>query len=623
MKDLAQLELLIEKQKYKKALPLAKKLVNHDSGFRVTELLGMAQHGVGQYGLAAINLKKAAELAATSSQKAVLYRNAGICYQNLGDKYQLQALQAFELSLQFAPGFDNIQMRVVAAELAFSLNQYDLALSLAAKLMAYSDYAALGLVITLRAHLAKGDQTSFEKQMLIIEGESNAFPEQEAKNLLVTLKEADKQSWFMNMLGLFSNRFSHQDWFQYLQGLQIQQQLTAEKPEELIVSDSNEVAEIIRQLVEEIKRYGGSVSEDLRLVACQGNLSIKAFNQQPKVLIDIPLECMPLLDDFEFEVNGNTLISIPKKELLNPTAVKTMSLMVELYNKADKVTQWKLSSPFFTLSKDRALLEKLCDGKKLNTKVNKDKRLALEEKWGELFLSSFFGSRKFAYKNDFFNIGKEGYTSGLLSIIDFFNHRCGASPYKLSNKGISVEGTPGNAEAEVFVNYNQFDPLLTYLIYGFVDCASDYLFSIPCHISLAELEFEVFGNTAVLDVENRSNRTSHLAAFLPNIAVKEQSVGIDKLLITPKHPELLREAIQTVLLSVMDKDKINDVILADLVKSFEKQLLTQNISYWREVEALAAESALENSVIDSVNLLCKESKSMIQRYASKHSITLF
>jgi len=251
--------------------------------------------------------------------------------------------------------------------------------------------------------------------------------------------------------------------------------------------------------------------------------------------------------------------------------------------------------------------------------------LALAKNNKKLALDGFFGSRTFTYTKE--KLADAGIIIntvselGLLSIIDFLNHKVHATNYHTEQGNLCVAGKTDATNQELFVHYNNFDPLLTYLIYGFVDTNAPWLFNVPMHITCSNgVRIDILGNAGRTDADSYSKTGDYLAEYLPNIAAKNSKhYGVDKLVIPSKnHNHLLREAL-TVLIKSIDTDNYfntdqefnNEVLLLEL------QIISKNLEYWREVEILNKENNTE------VSLLTSTAKKHISNYANGLGITLF
>jgi hypothetical protein len=244
-------------------------------------------------------------------------------------------------------------------------------------------------------------------------------------------------------------------------------------------------------------------------------------------------------------------------------------------------------------------------------------KLQLENKKDKLLLDSFLGARIFGYKKEQLarqNIKVEGDSeAGLLSVIDFINHRLASSYYQDSSQGIGISSPAGQGENdELFVQYNYFDPLSTLLIYGFVDLSSPFLFSVPVNMQLAEgREAQVLGNNPFGN-ETVSASAKHLAKYVPNIIKIDKGITLDSLSI----PDLtninqLRDVLTTVVKSVALNDNLTDSALMAEVYSLEKQLLQLNLKYWHHLEQLFNQQ-------DNVPVIATEQLESLIGFAKKH-----
>jgi len=256
----------------------------------------------------------------------------------------------------------------------------------------------------------------------------------------------------------------------------------------------------------------------------------------------------------------------------------------------------------------------------LNLDGNKDK----------LLIESFFGARTFGYKNE--ELKRQGLKTvnqserGLLSVIDFINHRFSSGHFKHSGNGVCVEAPANQGESdELFVHYNYFDPLGTLLIYGFVDLSSPYLFSVPIKLSLLDgrtlnvLGTNPFGNNTV------SDSGKHFLKYLPTITKVKNEIVLDSLTIPElSNIDLLRNVLTTVVKSLASDKALTDTALLSEVYALEKQLLQLNLKYWHQLEVLFKQQEnVPEIAYQQLESLIVFSKKHISQYANHFGVSLF
>ena len=336
-------------------------------------------------------------------------------------------------------------------------------------------------------------------------------------------------------------------------------------PKERVVGGNSELVGLVNELLKYNELLGAKFHPNLRIVETKGELCVKIYHQTNKTekLLDIPAKCMPLLSDFNFELDAkDNLIATPIAQPTNPDGINTMLLLQKIYNSSDKISHWKNTFPFITLQEFPQFLKQLVAGKPQSSKIQSFCQLMEEKQFDELIIKSFLGSREFGYKQQ--ELMKSGIVStkeseiGLLSIIDFLNHKIGSNRYISHNGRVSVSGLACQTTQELFVQYNHYDPLLTYLIYGFVDLDSPYVFSVPIELTLFNRDkLEVFGNTTIIKDDMVPDDLKHLSVYLPEVCTQPDGIiQVDKIVIpNTSESHLLREVL-TVMLNTINTQGI-------------------------------------------------------------------
>lgn len=399
----------------------------------------------------------------------------------------------------------------------------------------------------------------------------------------------------------------------------------------IIGGNLNAIA-LIQELLDELLQAGAVISDKLSFIVDDGNLSIHCDNNNVsrKNLLSIPLECMPLLADFDFSVTDKLqIISKPKQTVLNKQGLRFMQLMIDLYNETEKLKYWSGVFPIIALKDHPKLISALLNAKALNKKANNFKSLYNNQQWNELLLTSFFGSREFIYQAD--KLKKSGINTnnksekGLLNVIDFLNHKTGASGYSINaENALIINSSPEVATGEVFVEYNYLDPLMSYVFYGFVDRTSSWTFSVMLELfTLKGNSLLIMNNPAI----NKTKLTKDLESinkYIPgDIQTNGVNIAVSHMVIPNKENHAaLRKVINYILLTTDKVARYMDAsYLQQEILHIEKQLIEKNYGYWKALEGdteLALLKTSNNEIVRAaltqLNNLTKINLQHIQNY---------
>ncbi len=621
---------LINNNKAKKAQIILNKLNRKSPSYGSLDLEAYCFFLSEKFGLAIPRYQQALKFNPPTNDKKNILQNLAACQLKL-DQKQL-ALNTLQEALVIDNSVNNAECRMKIGQITTELGQHALTLEYLPKLLNLSQYATEALLFLINASILVGDNNKTQLYTNKLLAECPFYSSAESVNFLSMFIQRDNSKLAKKMMAVLAPKHSHEQWFTDFSKEFTENNLTHNNiptpPNKRVIGKNKKLITLVNALLADNEQQGAVFHESVRIFEQDGNLSIKAFidNQDNEKLLNIPLSCMPLLSDYTLDLNSKMhIIATPIMNMKNPTANNTMQLLVSIYNQTDKIKSWQQTCPFIALQTQPELLAKLVSGKKYTQKVTNFFQLALDKNNKKLTLDSFFGSRTFTYTKELLieagiNINAAS-ELGLLSIIDFLNHKVHATKYHTEYGSLHVAGKAVATNQELFVHYNNFDPLLTYLIYGFVDTNAPWLFNVPMKITCSNgVKIDILGNAGQTDANSYSKSGDFLAEYLPNITtITATHYGVDKLVIPSKqHNNLLREAL-TVLIKSIDKGNYfnTDQQFNDEVLLLEQQIISQNLTYWRELETLNKDKNTE------VELLTTTAKQHISNYANGLGISLF
>ena len=392
-----------------------------------------------------------------------------------------------------------------------------------------------------------------------------------------------------------------------------------------IILGEGDAAKHLRAIADFVTGAGGWLAPDLVIDARTDAFAMRSESARatPEPVIRVPLAAMPLVRDFDFRIAGGDLVATPAGNA-TPLQVAVMGHITALYNAAGKLRGWLAQCPLFTLSGHDRMLSHLLNARANAAKIRRYRELIAAGDAENLTLASFFNARMFSVRNAHLRrlnrTDIEGSASAFLPLIDCFNHSLHAEPFGVDPEAeplaLQVRAAP-DPSGELFVRYNLFDALETYLFFGFVDRTADWLGSVPfAHDLAGGARMVVTGEGNIyenrLPAEMRSLRP-HLPRTTRDA---DGTFRLSKLIVPgPRQPDALRR-VAAFLLSSMG---IEADTIAHEVARLEEHVLDVNRRYWREFAARAAELPADTPAAD-LHALSDASLSHLAGYARTHGL---
>lgn len=348
----------------------------------------------------------------------------------------------------------------------------------------------------------------------------------------------------------------------------------------------------IHRLIQLLESQGAWFHKDMQISLADNNISIhsRTASRFAKKWLHIPLSSMPLLRDYQFDIGSNlNLLATPK--LPDTPTVQIMELILEIYNNTSKLTSWEQACPLFALQDSFELLQTIRTLRPSAHKLKKYMEYISNQNRDSLLIESFLGSRSFNLKKD--QLKKAGIDTDkqsvevLLTVIDFFKHKATAAPYEIEDEFMKVAGRPEPETGEIFVRYNQYDPVDTYLFYGFVDTASPWLYSMPLKLKTSDNKIiEIMGVSGPFKGQ-LPQQMQDLRMFMPALLHrKDNHIQVSRLAIPGKNAPMSLKRILASLLRSMDNTLSQDQIIGR-VKDMELYLVEENLTFWENLQKLA------------------------------------
>lgn len=637
---------LLNQNKVKKALLLIKKVNRQEAkkNFVSIEIEGICLFHSKKYQLSEIVLKNALMIAETTQQKCSALRNLKAVAFAQNDI--IATCEYIKQHLIIDPSPENIEARLQLCKLSYANKHFEVVTDFAPKLLNSAEHYITGMFLLINSHFALSNYENaliYGKKAI---SEIGALTSEQVSELIDFLFKVKEFSLVKLVLKRGKDKFSYDTW--YINSCEKitksineknvldEQQCLQNKPESRIVGENSSVVKVIEKFIERSECMGAYFHPELRIIESNGNLSIQAYSSTTKAekLMSIPIKSMPILADYIFNLKNDKITYVNKPNMLNYGASKVMESLVTIYNETGKLEDWKNSYPLLALKDNPSILNLLLSTNKYSDKLNSFKRLYDDNLWDELTLKSFFGSREVSF--DYATLDSNGIKSnnasekGLLSVIDFLNHKTNASKYQVSDDKVCLEiiAMPDEKSKEVFVQYNISDPVITYLFYGFVDVNAPWVYSIPCTFNLLSgLKLCILNNpsssTQLVTEENK-----YLAEYLPsNIDRSDHEIIISSIAIPNIEAKLTLPKVLEFILKAYDHEGNyqNRDILVSEINHIEKELLKNNLNFWKHFQ-----NEVDNRIIDKnstvkrdLSLLSSSCIAQATSYMQKSGLTLF
>ncbi|RZV49930.1 MAG: hypothetical protein EX270_11995 [Pseudomonadales bacterium] len=403
-------------------------------------------------------------------------------------------------------------------------------------------------------------------------------------------------------------------------------------------ADSKTLRAIIEEALGIICNAGGFTHKQLIIECLQGNMTLKLKKpvNDGEPLFNVPVDCLPAMQDFDLQFDGKMVSFEPLKDR-NPPASNNqqqlMALMAALYNETDKVNLFARFSPFVAFNANRSLLTELRNSFSTPSHV-----FELDGEINQIKLAAFLESRCYEDKTaDAFR---------LLPLLEFADHHVLARGFdskfndsKLMSVGIVYSSIKG-AGKSVFICYRQKDRLASFINYGFVDSSVRFVQSVPVNVELpGGFRFVVaagFIDDNMMPEQNfpqavpgfRFSR-SHYSAYVSNMRGTENRELEVHYLIIPRGEEIpaLREVIAFELGYYEKRFGLADgeVCTPGNVLIVEKTVIEKNLAYYAQLsrllsgQAVTAESGIAHGMLTEV---IKYQRAHILNYAKKVGVEI-
>jgi tetratricopeptide (TPR) repeat protein len=664
-----QVKALVAQKKYKKALPLIRKINQKQSEicFETLALEVACLFNEKNYKLAYIKGKQLWSYASALTQKLRALNNlAAICEKlNMVE----EAIDYLKESLDLDGSLNTTANRYSLLKFAFSIGDYTTVREYGPFLSNVTDYSIDALLLLAQSAINTKEFEEAAMYLTRIVGDIRTGTRSNVNQLVIVkvlngfhvIKDYKKEQVFLNYL---LPKYGHLKWYNdtsirltninklnevkpyvHSVGVPIEREKNETSNETVrcsleVTGSSIEIVQVVRKLQSTLINMGAYFHPALAIVEKGGEINVlcMANNTKNEILIEVPIRCMPIISDYRFSLDEQAKLCVKaKKKMLNSEAKVVVELLVQLYNLCDKLNSWKHSYPLFSLAGFKIIFDKLLQAQSNRAMYEKYYAINFNKISEKSIIQSFLGSR--VMNIEVAELKKLGIQSKrkveavLLPIFDLINHKMRETRFLTDEKQSSIKAFTGVGDLgrEVFVQYSLDDPLITCLSYGFVDNSAEWVYSVPLVLKTkAGREIEVHNLVEYTNPEEIPGNMREFVDYFPtNIFRTNKNVIVSKLVIPgAKHPHILRIVLSHMLKKIdfehfyTDEETLNNEILF-----LEKQLIDLNDKYWIELAEMIkaqieTEQPINLAVSKQLNELCVFYRKHLNRYANNSALQL-
>ena len=630
---LTQAKQLVAKSKFKKALQVVKKVTpkNNLERYEMLEVEASCHFNEKNYSFALVKMKQAQTFAENSENKTKTLNNLAIISEKLNKKDE--AITYLKQFLEIDGSLKSVKQRYMLVTMAFLIDDYATLEKYAPLLI---NVIAYGTEITLMlAHAAiksqKHDDALIYLSRVSAEIKSEGILVVSQKQVVDVLNGFHDIRAFENessLLQTLETKFKHEKWFAVIESrLSTIEHVKTQQLENLssdntflnnenkinnpiekkpkyqidnVIGNSRKVVRAITRLKIEMERMGAFFHKKMLIDENDGDVCIRYLEESTsdEILMEAPTKCMPFVKDYKFTLGTDNIIVVSaKKNMLNPYAKNIMYLLADLYNECNKINSWKSSYPLFALAGHEDLINKILSARSNSSSYLSCKANKIENVSEEAILHSFFGSRTMSFSDK--NLRKIGSKTknnieyAFIPIIDLVNHHMEASSFKRDQKTDNLRTFTGIGKAgrEIFTQYNLDDPVITFLLYGFIDHSSQWIYSVPLILKTKiGIIIKIDNYVKSISQNKVPNHLLGITDYLPaNITREKNNVFVSKLIIPAATDFTVMQAVLTYILTSIDIEGVYDNVfnLESEIKNLQTQLINCNKEFWERLKAMS------------------------------------
>jgi len=369
------------------------------------------------------------------------------------------------------------------------------------------------------------------------------------------------------------------------------------------VSSDAVIKKTLEKLGDVLVRNEAWLHPDLRVVCEDGNFSMHASApvENGGRAVYIPPACVVHPRKFSFSLNGNNIVIESVGGDVSALEQEIAALVIELYNLAGKLEQYKKNSVYCLYHEAPDLflaLTKAC----IFQETEHFEKLPSNE----AFLKAFFKLR---------TVGKEQI---IVPLIEYFNHDRKVKIDRI----ITAEGAadvriyvpPG--KDEFFINYGLPQDAHAFFLYqGFLDQDIQVLTSLPIEFSIEDINISVGRKSIMPTLEELPKAMKNLYGYCPYFNLEtEHTVKFGFLYIPSKSAPLsLRRILHFGIRRIMH----SDAQATQIMLKAEQKIISENLAYYEDLKKLLDDfnpSAQTETFIVNAKEMLEYQLSIIRNY---------
>ena len=206
-----------------------------------------------------------------------------------------------------------------------------------------------------------------------------------------------------------------------------------------------------------------------------------------------------------------------------------------------------------------------------------------------------------------------------MPVIDSLNHHpMGANfnPVREGGtKGLAVNmRRPLAGSTECFARYGLYDALDTYLHYAYVEPNAPFLRSVPCDLEVSGLGRITVRSAAGAKYDGPlAKEIQNLRIFMPRVTPEApDQISVSHLIVPWPGRKFALRRVLTEIMKLFDPTQ-NDDLLIRRVGAAERDLLTQNIAYYQDLDRIL-EAGVLDTALTALHQLATIQHARIQAY---------
>jgi len=374
-------------------------------------------------------------------------------------------------------------------------------------------------------------------------------------------------------------------------------------------------------LGDEFERCGGFIHADLRIGANESGFVVKAPAAlgEKETLVRLPRGAFLPVDKFTLALQGADICVVSHDADLPAHQVRLLELMLELYNRTDKIGFHKKTDTMQLYLKDKPLLFRLL-------KCREHGRVQFSDTAGEdvdsFHLTSFLNTRVLKLRLD---PNSTEMRKILMPVIDFLNNHPKAEGLQSKDgENVSIlKMSPVAGSEECYIRYGMYDALDCLIRYSYAEEHGFFVRSAPMTIELPPLgRLRVKSTHTPGKYKTLPKEIHDVWRHLPNVKI---DVGTNVAEVEFIHipqadpPFALRRVLAVVLKTMMThlKARMTEEAFSTAILTAEHEIVARNVKLYEDFEKDLSTYVAKRGcelVVDNAKRVMRLQRESIERY---------